>query len=183
MTPQPQPPLGKQYYQPCPRYYPTTYFNHKLLTVHAILNEDVPIGRERVLWSVHVPCEPIDVTNDTSSDLEIVLSTVEVLQPFGQRIVSQFVFKSHQAMLLCPKNIGGLVVSPYLQLEYRGNLVLRVKANHPKLKKAFVQISSLILQNEKGGARLNQHRAPLTQQVRERAEIHAWEAAKVRSHR
>lgn len=174
--------LGKQYYQPCPRCYPQTYYNQKLLTVHAVLKEDIPIGNHRLLWSVHVPCKPIDVTTDTSSEMEIVLSTVESLQPFGERIVSQFVFRSHQAMLLCPKNIGGLIVYPYLQLEYQGKLLLRVKANHEKLKKAFVQISSLILQNEKGGARLNDHQAPVTPQIRNRAKVHAWEAAKKRRH-
>jgi hypothetical protein len=171
-------PLGKQYYHHCPRCYPTTYFNRKLLTVHAILKEPIPIGRHRNLWSVHVPCEPINVSSDVSSEMEIVLSTVEALQPYGERIVSQFVFQSYHAMLLSPKNIGGLVVFPYLQLEYRGSLLLRVKMNHPKIKKAFKHIHSLILQNENGGTQLARHDVPLTPRVRALAEVHAWEAAK-----
>jgi hypothetical protein len=113
--------------------------------IHCILDQPYPFGRHKALWEIKFMVKPIDIRNPDDGDLRVILATIQVNERGGEKIVSEFEFRSHNAVKLYnPPPLPPRL----LQFEYAQRILFSIYVKDVNLDKGFKEVYPLLQLSE-----------------------------------
>lgn len=113
--------------------------------IHCLLNQPYPFGRHKALWEINFIVKPINLQYPDNKDLRIVLATIQVNERGGEEIVSEFEFRSYNAVKLYnPPPLPPRL----LQFEYAQKILFSIYVKDSTLDKGFKEVYPLLQLSE-----------------------------------